>query len=360
MENLVKFENLSETFRNKKVLITGDTGFKGSWLSMLCLHLGAEVYGYALDPVREQDNYVLTGLHKHIHHQTGDIRDFSSFSGYIRKVNPDIAFHLAAQPLVLESYRTPVSTFETNVMGVVNFLEAIRGCSATRAAVVITTDKCYKNNEWIYGYREIDPLGGNDPYSASKACAELVSHAYTKSFFENTNCAVATARAGNVIGGGDWAEDRIVPDFFRAVLNSEKMQIRNPDSIRPWQFVLEPLWGYIRLSYQLFIQSHLFSGAWNFGPNADSVQTVEQLVNSLRNTINQGDISINNNASIKPEAAILRLDISKSISQLGWRPLYNFEETVQQTCIGYFDEINQKNIFQSRMEQIKSYLKLVE
>src|SRR5260221_6028304 len=257
MENLVGMKNhFKGVFGNRRILITGDTGFKGSWLSICLKELGAKVYGYALPAKTQMDNFVRTGLSQKIVHQDGDVVDFDSFLAFAREADPEIVFHLAAQPLVIYSYENPRETYQTNVMGTVNFLEVVRKLPSVKVAINVTSDKCYENKEWFWGYRENDPIGGRDPYSSSKGCSELITAAYIYSFFQNeiSKTSLASARAGNVIGGGDWATDRIVPDFFRALLKGEELVVRNPDNTRPWQHVLEPLSGYLQLAATLFLE----------------------------------------------------------------------------------------------------------
>jgi CDP-glucose 4,6-dehydratase len=345
----------SDIYRNKKVLVTGDTGFKGSWLCIWLHHLGADVYGYALPPKNARDNYVTCGVNKIIHHRDGDVRDHQKFCGYFKKVKPDIAFHLAAQPLVRESYKIPRETFETNVMGTVNFFEAVRLTKSVKAAVNITTDKCYRNNEDIKGYKEEDALGGQDPYSASKSCSEMVTFAYEKSYFTHSSCSIASARAGNVIGGGDWADDRIIPDFFRAVSTGKALLVRNPDSVRPWQHVLEPLAGYLHLAAGLYQKKRNFSGSWNFGPLVNGHITVRELVEHMLETLGTGEYKIDMRP--KPqEAGILTLDISKAISYLDWKPALTLKETVAYTVEGYQVEFQSGKVYQNRVDQIIKYM----
>lgn len=344
-------------YKGKKVLLTGHTGFKGSWMAIWLKQLGAEVYGYALAPVSDYDNYVSCNLAEEINHQDGDVRDSIKLKAYFNQVKPDIAFHLAAQPLVLLSYKNPAETFETNLMGTVNFFEAVRQTSSVKAAVNITSDKCYDNKEWVWGYRENDPLGGKDPYSASKGCAELITSSYMNSFFnQEGTCNIASGRAGNVIGGGDWAADRIVPDYFRAVNANQKMVLRNPDATRPWQHVLEPLSGYLNLGAILFLQGKKFAGSWNFGPNDANNYTVKELIAKTKQYEGTGAYEIFDNSSKHHEATFLKLDISKSVNQLNWHPILNFEETVKFTVDGYLAEKNTQNTLASRIEQIKDYV----
>lgn len=343
-------------YQGKKVLITGHTGFKGSWLAIWLKELGAEVYGYALPPTSEMDNFVTCNLEQKINHQEGDVRDSKKMKAYFDRVQPDIAFHLAAQPLVLLSYQQPAETFETNLMGVVNFFEAVRATPSVKAAVNITSDKCYDNKEWVWGYRENDSMGGKDPYSASKGCAELITSSYIHSFFSDKNsCAVASARAGNVIGGGDWAADRIVPDYFRASKKGEKLILRNPYATRPWQHVLEPLSGYLTLAAMLFLQGKKYQGGWNFGPVDANNYQVKELIDQIKLLEGFGDYVIPENASFLHEANFLKLDVSKSVNMLQWQPVLNFEETVKFTVKGYHDENDRHQVLQSRINQIRDY-----
>ncbi len=355
MQNSLDLFN--KTFQNKKVLVTGDSGFKGSWLCIWLKELGAEVYGYSLPALTKKDNFVTTDLQNKIHHQDGDIRDLDKLSNYFNEVKPDIAFHLAAQPLVIESYNNPHYNFETNLMGTVNFFEAVRNCPTVKVAINVTTDKCYQNNEWLWGYRENDAMGGDDPYSASKGCSELITNSYIKSFFTKENtCHVATGRAGNVIGGGDWAENRIIPDIIRAFQNNETSQIRNLNSVRPWQFVLEPVFGYMKLAEQLFHNGKSFSGGWNFGPSSYENYTVGDVVNEVKKIIPTLKIASPVVTEKLHEAGLLKLDITKAVNQLGWKPRLNFEETIKFTIDGYIEEFSiLNNIYDCRVKQIKSY-----
>ena len=343
-------------YKNKKVLVTGDTGFKGSWLCIWLKELGADVYGYALPALTQQDNYNTTNLCSKIHHTDGDIRDNAKFTNYVQHIKPDFAFHLAAQPLVIESYNNPHYNFETNIMGTVNFFEAVRNCSSVKVAVNITTDKCYQNIEQSIGYTEEDRMGGDDPYSASKGCSELITNSYLKSFFSKENTAnIASTRAGNVIGGGDWADNRILPDMIRSYNNKSISIIRNPQSVRPWQFVLEPLFGYLKLGEKLFTQGKLFSGGWNFGPYPDETYTVNDVVTEVQKIIPSIKTEVSSSKEKLHEATLLQLNITKAITKLDWKPKLNFEETIQFTIDGYLQEIENKNTYQARVEQIKAY-----
>jgi len=349
----------SGVFKGRRVLITGDTGFKGSWLAIWLLELGAEVHGYALPPRSDSENYSRCGLRERIRHQDGDIRDQDMVLGFFQKIQPDIAFHLAAQPIVLESYGNPHYTFETNTMGVVNFFEAVRKTPSVKVAVNITSDKCYQNNEWVWGYRESDPMGGNDPYSASKGCSELITQSYIRSFFSSgEGCKVASARAGNVIGGGDWAPYRIVPDFFRALKENKKLMIRNPEAVRPWQHVLEPLGGYLLLASKLWTDGIAFSGGWNFGPVETNHATVRELIESIMQISGTGGYEAPVTENAPHEARLLKLDISKANALLKWKPVLDFDETCKLTTQGYLDELWQDNdIYASRVGQILQYLR---
>lgn len=347
----------SGIYKNKKVIITGDTGFKGSWLCIWLKELGAEVYGYALPPLTSQDNFVTTGLKNKINHFDADIRNKEKLQNYFNEIKPDFAFHLAAQPLVIESYNNPHYNFETNIMGTVNFFEAIRNCVSVKAAINVTTDKCYQNNEADWAFRENDAMGGNDPYSASKGCSELITNSYLKSFFSKENTTnIASARAGNVIGGGDWADNRIIPDLIKAYQSNQVTIIRNPNSVRPWQFVLEPLFGYLKLGEKLFSEGKAFSGGWNFGPAPFKNYSVQAVVNEVKKLIPTIKIETPIITEKFNEAAVLKLDINKALSHLDWKPKLNFEQTIQFTIDGYLQENEKnKNIYNCRLEQIEKY-----
>lgn len=354
-------EMFSGIFKNKRVLVTGDTGFKGSWMCIWLKELGADVYGYALPPITDKDNYLTTGLGNRITHHDGDIRDKEQLVIFFKSVKPEIVFHLAAQPLVIDSYKDPHYNFETNLMGTVNFFEAIRATSSVKVAVNVTTDKCYQNNEWIWGYRELDPMGGDDPYSASKGCSELITHSYLKSFFSKESTAnIASGRAGNVIGGGDWAENRIIPDIMRAHLTNSESVIRNPNSVRPWQFVLEPVYGYLKLAEKLLTHGKVFSGGWNFGPAAFENYSVNDVVIELKKLIPSLQFSSPDTLEKLHEAGLLKLDITKAVNLLDWKPKLNFEKTIKYTIEGYLAEqasMSTDHLYQHRVSQILSYSK---
>ncbi len=343
-------------FRNKRILVTGDTGFKGSWLCLWLHQLGAEVHGLAWPAKTPEDNFVKMNLGQVIRHTNGDVRDLNTVVDTFKKAKPELVFHLAAQSLVLPSYANPVETFQTNILGTVNVLEAVRQTPSVRVVINVTSDKCYQNNEWSRGYHEEDPMGGNDPYSASKGCSELVTHSYAKSFFNEGDCLIASARAGNVIGGGDWAEHRIIPDVFRAYFKGEELVVRNPKATRPWQYVLEPVFGYMKLAQTLFEKGRPYAGAWNFGPREGSDHTVADVIETIRKII--PDMSFRTDA-VPPklhEAQLLKLDISKALKHLAWRPLLSFEETIQMTIDGYLADRSTKDVYQQRAAQITQYV----
>lgn len=313
-------------WRGRRVFLTGHTGFKGSWLSLWLQSLGAELTGYALpaptDPSLFEEGGVAAGMHS----VEGDVRDLDTLRRAMQEAAPEVVIHMAAQPLVRYSYEFPVETYATNVMGTVNLLEAVRATPSVRAIVNVTTDKCYENREWHWGYRENEAMGGYDPYSSSKGCAELVSSAYRSSFFNSESydkhrVALATARAGNVIGGGDWAKDRLIPDIVAAFLRDTPVEIRNPHAIRPWQHVLEPLHGYLTLAEKLFTEGCGFAEAWNFGPNDDDAKPVAWIVERLVACWGGFPQWIIHAGNHPHEAGFLKLDISKAKNRLGWRPV---------------------------------------
>jgi CDP-glucose 4,6-dehydratase len=319
-------------YSGKKILVTGNTGFKGSWLTLWLKQMGAEVFGISKDiPTSPSLHQILN-----LDYQTSfsDIRNLESLKSEVNKFKPDIVFHLAAQALVRPSYADPHETFETNVMGTVNILEAIRNCTSVKAVVIVTSDKCYENNDWIWGYRENDKLGGRDPYSASKGCAEIVTNSYRQSFFENQGPLVASVRAGNVIGGGDWSQDRLIPDIVRATTNNEALILRNPQSTRPWQHVLEPLSGYLLLGQSLLENKRNFAEAFNFGPQDSATSTVEEIVKLMKTTWGNINVSISKEETVH-EAALLKLDSSKASNLLKWKPVWNLNKAVNTTAYWY-------------------------
>jgi CDP-glucose 4,6-dehydratase len=331
------------SFKGRRVFVTGDTGFKGSWLCWWLLKLGAEVAGYALAPRHDNDHFFLLHLEEEIQHTQGDIRDFAAFHKAVAGFNPEIVFHLAAQPLVRASYADPRTTIDTNVSGSSNLLDAIRLIPSVQALVFITSDKCYRNKEWIWGYRETDELGGHDPYSASKAAAEMVFACYWDSFFQQrAGFGAASVRAGNVIGGGDWSENRIVPDCIKWLQASQPITLRNPTATRPWQHVLEPLSGYLYLASRLLQEPKRFSGAWNFGPRSDSAHPVKDVADQIVRLWGSGEVRTAIDPKAPAEAGLLHLNCDKAHLELGWRPRWNFDRAVAETVAWY------KEIFQGR------------
>ena len=342
-------------FRGKRVLVTGDTGFKGSWLCLWLKELGAEVAGYALAPKHRDDHFNLLRLDRMIRHTTADIRDYAKLAAVMQRFKPEIVFHLAAQALVRLSYNDPKATFDTNVGGSVNVLEAVRNTPSVRALVYVTSDKCYRNNEWVWGYREHDTLGGRDPYSASKAAAELVFDAYRQSYFTPRDLGGASVRAGNVIGGGDWSDDRIVPDCVRALRGRKPIVLRNPDATRPWQHVLEPLGGYLLLASQLYAKPAKFSGAWNFGPTSDAAHTVGDLATRIVKNWGSGKITVRRPRNAPHEASLLHLNCDKARFELGWKASWDFEKTVAETVLWYRQVMDGTDVRQLGRGQIARY-----
>lgn len=346
---------LKATFCGRRVLITGDTGFKGSWLALTLLELGADVYGYALPPEHEDGHFRLLHLDRRITHRDGDIRDLEAMLRFFQEVAPDFVFHLAAQPLVGRSYADPKTTFDTNVGGSVNVLECIRRLKQLCAAVYITSDKCYLNREWVWGYRESDRLGGHDPYSASKAAAELVLSAYVDSFLRKENIGIASVRAGNVIGGGDWSENRIVPDCVRALRGGEPIVLRNPQATRPWQHVLEPLSGYLQLAVALAGAPQQFGGAWNFGPRGNTVRTVRDVAEGLAALWEHGEVRVEQQPNAFHEAGLLHLNCDRANTELKWFARWDFERTIKETGGWYRDVANGVEPIQVSRRQIHEY-----
>jgi len=323
-----------EFWNKKKVFITGHTGFKGAWLSLWLSSLGAKLTGYALNPPTTPSLHALCKIDKIVTSIHGDVRDYSHLLTVLQKTKPEIVIHMAAQALVLHSYEQPVETYSTNVMGTVNLLEAIRNTKSVRAVLNVTTDKCYENKEWIWGYRENESLGGYDPYSSSKACSEMVTASYRNSYFnpkdhKKHGVLIATARAGNVIGGGDWAENRIIPDCVRAILSNRKITVRNPNSIRPWQHVLEPLAGYLNLTQKLYEGDLTFAGAWNFGPEDTDAKRIEWIVKTICRSWGKGAAYSVIKSKQLHEAQHLKLDCSKAKKHLDWKPLWTLEKSLE-------------------------------
>jgi len=356
-----KLNTMDQNFwSSKKVSITGHTGFKGSWLTIWLNMMGADVAGYALEPLTPQDNFVLAMINKKINHRIGDVRNYDQLQELFYEVSPEIVFHLAAQPLVRESYNTPKDTYDINVGGTVNVLECCRQTESVKVIVNITTDKCYENKEWVWGYRENDRLGGYDPYSSSKACSELVTEAYRKSFFNpdtfsHHGKSLATVRAGNVFGGGDWQIDRIVPDCIRALEQGEPIIVRSPHAIRPWQHVLEPLSGYLQLAEKMYNNPTEYAGAYNFGPTDSSFLSVGSLVDQIVKAWGQGSWQDHSNPDAPHEANILKLDITKAKSQLGWSPKWDITKAITET-ITWYQQYKTADMYDFCCNQIKNYI----
>lgn len=347
-------------WQGRKVLVTGHTGFKGSWLSIWLTALGADVTGYALAPPTSPSLFALAGLEDRMHSVVADVRDRDRLAAVVAAAAPEVIFHLAAQPLVRQSYEMPRETFEINVMGTVHVLEAARPVESVRAVVNVTTDKCYENREWVWGYREGDPLGGHDPYSSSKACAEIVTAAYRNSFFGPSagtapRLALASARAGNVIGGGDWAVDRLVPDFFRAASAGVAVRIRNPHAVRPWQHVLEPLGGYLLLARRLLESGVDFAEGWNFGPEDADARPVAWIIDQLCSSWGEGATVEHDDAPQVHEAGYLKLDISKVRMRLGWQPRWDLSRALQACVEWHRAWLDGRHPIEVCMQQIRDY-----
>lgn len=345
-----------EFWKNRKVFITGHNGFKGTWLCEILNFLGSEVMGYSLECCSEQSAYRIIGTENRVNSETGDVRDYEHIYQSIFDFEPEIVFHLAAQPIVRESYINPRYTYDTNVMGTVNVLEAIRNTDTVKSVVNITTDKVYDNKEWCWGYRETDVLDGFDPYSNSKSCSELVTHSYIRSFFSERNISVSTARAGNVIGGGDFAADRIIPDCVRAAVNGEKIIIRNPYSVRPYQHVLDPLFAYIMIAEKQY-EDKSYSGNYNIGPKPENCVTTGEIADLFCSSWSDGVLWINVSEKNAPhEANFLKLDCSRIQNTFVWEPLWNISDSVNKTVEWYKAYTNKKDMFEITIDQIKKYM----
>ncbi|TAN71703.1 MAG: CDP-glucose 4,6-dehydratase [Gallionella sp.] len=345
-------------WRGKRVFLTGHTGFKGGWLSLWLQAMGAEVHGYALNPPTEPNLFTVAAVSKGMaSSEIADIRDADKLRHAMQAAHPEIVFHLAAQPLVRYSYAQPVETYAVNVMGTVHLLEAIRATPGVKAVVNVTTDKCYENREWVWGYRENEPMGGFDPYSSSKGCAELATAAYRRSFLEPAGVALATARAGNVIGGGDWAADRLIPDFLRAMDAGETLNIRSPQSTRPWQHVLEPLSGYLMLAERLYADGAVFAEAWNFGPSDEDARSVQWIVEHLAGM--RKDVNWQCNETPQPhEAHYLKLDSSKAHDQLSWKPRWRLQAALHKTLEWHEAWRKAEDMLSATLTQITNYQSL--
>jgi CDP-glucose 4,6-dehydratase len=344
-------------WQSKNVFITGHTGFKGCWLSIWLDLLGANVTGFSLSPVTDPNIFDLTSMSSRVVNVIGDIRDIDFLRSTVVKASPEIVFHLAAQPLVRESYSDPAGTYATNVLGTVHLFEAVRATPSVRAIVNVTSDKCYENNEWVWGYRESDPLGGYDPYSNSKACSELVSNAYRQSFFQTCSIALATARAGNVIGGGDWSNGRLVPDMLKASGTNEPLLIRSPHAVRPWQHVLEPLAGYLLLAERLFNNGLVHAGPWNFGPTEDGMKTVGWIVEELSHRLQRPVNWRAEPSSGFHEAGLLQLDSSKAKQNLGWKPRWSLTTALDYLIDWHHAYLADENMYEICKRHISEYQK---
>ncbi|MAU58536.1 MAG: CDP-glucose 4,6-dehydratase [Flavobacteriaceae bacterium] len=349
-----------QNFKGKKVLITGHTGFKGSWLSAWLIKLGADICGYSKDIPSDPAMFDCLNIQDDINHNIADILDKEALNKIFSSFKPEIVFHLAAQPIVSESVSNPLLTYETNIIGTANVLECIRKNNSVKSAIMITSDKCYENVEWEYGYRENDALGGKDPYSASKAGAEIVFSSFYRTFLTNErkDLGICTVRAGNVIGGGDWAQDRIVPDTVKSWSKNESVFLRNPIATRPWQHVLEPLSGYLLLAQKLYGKSTSFNGtSFNFGPSSDVIKSVEELIDEMSNHWDGSKKDISSVNTDFNESSLLKLSCDKALKDLSWSPTLSFEETAQFTIDWYlkFYLDNKKNIREYTMNQIDHY-----
>ena len=343
-------------WRDKKVFVTGHTGFKGGWLSLWLQEMGAEVHGYALAPPTDPSLFEIARVEAGMASSTiGDVRDAEALHNALSKASPDVIFHLAAQPLVRYSYKNPAETYAVNVMGTVNLFEAIRASTTVTAVVNVTTDKCYANREWVWPYREVDAMGGYDPYSSSKACSELITAAYRRSFFDNQSVAIASARAGNVIGGGDWSEDRLIPDFLRAIDKNQPVVIRSPDAIRPWQHVLEPLSGYLLLAERLYRDGCSFTGAWNFGPGDQDAKSVRWIIEHMTERMQGASWQLDNSDQVH-EAHTLKLDSSKARSELGWYQVWHLEQGLDRVIEWHQSWRQGRDIRQHCLSQIADYV----
>ena len=341
-------------FKDRKVMVTGHTGFVGSWLTKWLLMMESDILGYSLDPPTNPNMYDAIGLSKDIKDLRKDIRDTKALKDAILQFKPEIVFHLAAQPIVLESYKTPIDTYETNVIGTVNLLDNLRRTDSAKVIIVMTSDKVYRNNEWAYPYREIDPLGGKDPYSASKSCQDIIVNSFRESYFDSMGVSISSIRVGNVIGGGDWGANRIVPDVVRGLTEDNIIRIRNPDSVRPWQYVLEPISGMLLLAQRMW-DDMKFSGEWNFGPSNQREITVKELVDKFLKKWGGGSYTIAKDNEAR-EANYLQLDISKAKSVLRWFQKYDFEESIEKTVEWYKAYYEDKrNINNVTEKQIRAY-----
>lgn len=359
MEVSKLFNNI---YKGRRVLITGHTGFKGSWICLYLNKLGADVYGYALEPPTKPSLFEEAKIKKTVTSHTGDIRDYNKLLSVVQETKPEIIFHMAAQALVMESYKNPAETYAVNVMGTVHLLEAIRNTPGVKAVVNVTTDKCYENRELQRAFKENEPMGGYDPYSNSKGCSELVTSSYRNSFFnpkdyKKHGVALSSARAGNVIGGGDWANDRLIPDFIRAISKGEKVKIRSPYAIRPWQHVLEPLTGYLTLAAKLFSDGPKYAEAWNFGPDDRDAQNVEWIIKTICKLWGKGASYEVDASPQHHEASYLKLDCTKAKAELDWAPRYDIKTTLNNIVDWNKAYLSDENIRTFTEKQIEDYFR---
>jgi CDP-glucose 4,6-dehydratase len=343
-------------WQGKRIYMTGHTGFKGSWLSLWLSSMGAIVKGYALNPPTSPSLFDEAHIADKIDSEIGDIRDLNQLRSSMVEFNPDIVIHMAAQPLVRLSYKEPLETYETNVMGTAKVLEVARSCANLKSIVSVTTDKCYENKEWVWGYREDEPMGGHDPYSSSKGCAELVSSAYRRSFMQEQGVGLATARAGNVIGGGDWAEDRLIPDILRAFEQNKPVVIRNPSSTRPWQHVLEPLSGYLVLAQALYENPTSYAEGWNFGPHDEDAKPVDWILNHMVASWPGASWQLDQDAH-PHEAGYLKLDVSKAKAKLNWQPTWHLNHTLEKIVKWQIAWLNQEDMQALCLQEINEYMR---
>lgn len=348
----------SKIFKNKTILVTGNTGFQGSWLSEWLIYLGANVIGYSLKPYSEKDNFLISNLNKRMTTIYGNLNDYKLLDKTFKKYNPDIVFHLAAQSLVLESYSAPKETYESNVMGTVNILECSRKTKSVKYIINVTSDKCYQNKEWIWPYRENDPLGGFDPYSSSKSCSEIITNSYRNSFFhpnkyQEHKVSISSVRAGNVLGGGDWHSNNLIPSCINSIEKKEPILLRNPNALRPWQFVLDALYGYLLLVQKMIQEPIIFSDAWNFGPNNDNVISVKNITSSIIKEYGLSSYKVETLHNDLHESNVLLIDSQKSRNKIGWNPKYCIEQIISETIFWYKNYNEQNNI---SINQIKKYM----
>ena len=342
----------------RRVFVTGHTGFKGGWLSLWLHEVGARLFGYALLPESEPNLFAAAGIDRIVDSTIADVRDLSTLCESLSRSKAEVVFHLAAQPLVRRGYAEPIETYSTNVMGTAHVLEAARQCESVRAVVVVTTDKCYESREWVWGYRENDRLGGDDPYSSSKACAELLTHAYRRTFTgqDKRDLLIATARAGNVIGGGDWSQDRLIPDAMRAFGTGEVLLIRAPHSIRPWQHVLEPLSGYVALAERLLNGEAELADAFNFGPASSNVRSVQEIVNAITALWGNGAQYRIDCRDYPPETRLLSIDSTKAMTMLDWCPRLDLTTTLKMTVDWYKAHLRDRDMRRVTREQVRAYM----